>query len=267
MTGKRVFAPQGICTKADPATGQCADSARPGAVDETYEGKPVVASAEIEKVIASAAAEAAQAKGRSLGATIEGEFPNVHAQESSLGNLIVDWMRAARPDADVAVSNGGGLRARLPAGALTYGRLYEVMPFDNLEAVVKMPGAALRDVIARNLQDTNGVIQLSGVSVVGTCDGATLKVVLARPSGALVKDDEIVTVVTSDFLATGGSEMFSSAMPFKSPPVIESATVRDRLAEWITRTGGTWSSRALFDPAKPRMVYPGPRPVKCAQAR
>ena len=267
VTGKRVFAPQGICSKANPATGQCADSARPGAVDETYEGKPVVPSAEIEKVVASAAAEAAIAKGRSLAATIEGDFPNVYAQESPLGNLIADWMRASRPDADVAVSNGGGLRARLPAGALTYGGLYEVMPFDNLEAVVKMPGVALREVIARNLQDTNGVIQLSGVTVAATCEGASLKVVLARPSGALVTDDEIVTVVTSDFLATGGSEMFSSAIPFKSPPVIEGTTVRDRLAEWITKTGGTWRSRALFDPAQPRMVYPGARPVKCAATR
>jgi len=141
------------------------------------------------------------------------------------------------------------------------------MPFDNLEAVVKMPGAALREVIARNLQDTNGVIQLSGVTVAAACDGASLKVVLARPSGAPVKDDEIVTVVTSDFLATGGSEMFTSAIPFKTQPVVEGTTVRDRLAEWITRTGGSWSSRALFDPAKPRMVYPGARPVKCAQAR
>ncbi len=42
VTGKKVFAPQGVCSKANPATGQCADSARPGAVDETYEGKPVV---------------------------------------------------------------------------------------------------------------------------------------------------------------------------------------------------------------------------------
>ena len=267
VTGRKVFAPRGVCSKSNPATGQCADSARLGAVDDTYEGRPVVASAEIDKAIASAVAEAARAKERSLAATIEGDFPNVYAQESALGNLITDWMRAARPDADVAVANGGGLRARLPAGALTYGALYEVMPFDNLEAVVKMPGAALREVIARNLQDTNGVIQLSGVTVAATCEGAALKVAVSRPTGALIADDEIVNVVTSDFLATGGSEMFSSAIPFKSAPVIEGTTVRDRLAEWVARTGGTWRSRALFDPAQPRVVYPGTRPVKCGAAR
>jgi hypothetical protein len=130
-----------------------------------------------------------------------------------------------------------------------------------------MPGAALREVIARNLQDTNGAIQLSGVTVAATCEGATLKVALSRPNGALVTNDEILTVVTSDFLATGGSEMFSSALPFTTPPVIEGATVRDRLAEWIGKTGGTWRSLALFDPAKPRVVYPGTRPVQCGASR
>jgi 2',3'-cyclic-nucleotide 2'-phosphodiesterase (5'-nucleotidase family) len=267
VTGRKVFAPHGVCSKANPATGQCADSARPGAVDETYEGRPVVASAEIDRAIAPAVAAAAQAKGRPLAATIEGDFPNVYAQESALGNLITDWMRAARPGADVAVSNGGGLRARLPAGALTYGGLYEVMPFDNLEAVVKLPGAALREVIARNLQDTNGAIQLSGVAVAATCEGPALKVTLSRPTGALITDDEIVTVVTSDFLATGGSEMFTSAIPFTSAPVIEGTTIRDRLAEWVATTGGTWRAQALFDPAKPRVVAPGPRPVKCVATR
>ena len=40
-------------------------------------------------------------------------------------------MRAARPTADVALTNGGSLRAELPAGALTYGELYEALPFDD----------------------------------------------------------------------------------------------------------------------------------------
>ena len=267
VIGTKVFAPHEVCSKADPGTGECTDITSRGAVDATYEGRSVVPSAEVESVVASAVAEAAPVKGRALGATIEGDFPDVHARESALGNLIADWMRAARPDADVAVWNGGAIRARLPAGALTYGRLYEVVPFDSLEAVLKMRGAALREVVARNLQDMNSVIELSGVSVAAVCEGATLKVVLSRPNGARVTDDELVTVVTSDFLATGGSEMFSSAIPFDRPPAITDTTVRDRLAEWIAKTGGTWRSSMHFDPARPRLVYPGARPVRCAAPR
>jgi 5'-nucleotidase len=267
VTGKKVFAPHEVCSKANPDTGACTDATSRGAVDAAYEGRPVVSSAEVEKVVASAVAEAAQAKGRALGATIEGDFPDVNARESALGNLITDWMRAARPDVDVAVWNAGGIRAPLPAGALTYGRLYEVVPFDDLEAVLTIPGAALREVVARNLQDKNSVIELSGVTVAAACEGATLGVVLSRPNGARVMDDERVTVVTSDFLATGGSGIFSPAIPFDRPPVITDETVRDRMAEWIAKTGGTWRSSVLFDPARPRLVYPGARPVRCAAPR
>ena len=53
--------------------------------------------------------------------------------ESPLGNLFADAFRDAMPGADVALNSNsrGGLRADLPAGALTFGRLYEAFPFDN----------------------------------------------------------------------------------------------------------------------------------------
>ncbi len=54
--------------------------------------------------------------------------------ESPLGNLFANALLAAVPGADVAIGMGarrGGLRADLPAGALTRGLLYDVFPFDN----------------------------------------------------------------------------------------------------------------------------------------
>ena len=51
--------------------------------------------------------------------------------ESPPGNLFADAMRAAVPGADLAIGMGarrGGLRADLPAGALTRGPLYDVFP-------------------------------------------------------------------------------------------------------------------------------------------
>ena len=53
-------------------------------------------------------------------------------RESAFGNLVADLMRPAPPGGDVAITNGGGLRADLPkAAALTYGSLFEALPFDN----------------------------------------------------------------------------------------------------------------------------------------
>ncbi len=53
--------------------------------------------------------------------------------------------------ADVAIYNGGGLRADIPAGPLTYGRLYEVFPFDNRVARLTVTGDELRRVVEGHL--------------------------------------------------------------------------------------------------------------------
>ena len=59
--------------------------------------------------------------------------------DSPLGNLFADAQRE-RTGADVAISNNlrGGLRADLPSGQLTFGRLYDVFPFDNRVARVAL---------------------------------------------------------------------------------------------------------------------------------
>src|SRR5437867_40536 len=50
--------------------------------------------------------------------------------ESPLGNLFADALLAGVPGAEVAINNNsrGGLRTDLPAGALTFGSLYDVFP-------------------------------------------------------------------------------------------------------------------------------------------
>ena len=63
--------------------------------------------------------------------------------ESPLGNLFADAFRAAVPGADAAIGMGarrGGLRAGLPAGALTRGPLYDVFPFDNRVVALALTG-------------------------------------------------------------------------------------------------------------------------------
>jgi 5'-nucleotidase len=64
-------------------------------------------------------------------------LPRVTNEESALGNLFADWSRAAA-GTDVAIANSGGIRADLPAGPLTFGRLYAVTPFDNREMTVTL---------------------------------------------------------------------------------------------------------------------------------
>src|ERR1041384_7513092 len=88
---------------------------------------------------------AATLKSSPLGVVIEDPLPKDDG-ESSVGNLFADWMRAST-GADVTIPIPGGIRIALPAGPLTYGRLFELTPFDNHRAILTLTGAELTGVV------------------------------------------------------------------------------------------------------------------------
>jgi len=70
----------------------------------------------------------------------------------------------------------------------------------------------------------------------------------------------MLTVVTSDFLATGGDGFLTPVMPVR---VLEQGQLlRSELAATIGRLRGPWGAERLALP--PRVTYPGTRPVTCA---
>src|SRR5690606_38282236 len=127
-----------------------------------------------------------------------------YGAESPLGNLFTDLMRAARPQAEVAITNGGGLRADLPAGELTYGALYQASPFDNQFALVRVTAGELARILAANLASDGGFLSISGVRAEARCEGGELRVSLADERGRALPADRRLTIVTTDFLATSG---------------------------------------------------------------
>ena len=90
-------------------------------------------------------------------------------QGNTLGYFIADaYLEMAKkkmdPFVDVAFMNSGGIRLpELPAGPITQGKVFELMPFDNLMTLVKMKGSALKQYLD-TLASTEGIIQ-SGLSV------------------------------------------------------------------------------------------------------
>jgi len=127
---------------------------------------------------------------------------------SVLGQWVADAMREAAK-ADIAFENGGGIRASLPAGTLTMGMLYEILPFDNELWTVELTGRQVLAVLEHGLSGSRyGAIQFSGLRV---------KYDPSRPAGQRVL--EVVTaggepldpgqtylVATNDFLMGGGDE-------------------------------------------------------------
>ena len=65
-------------------------------------------------------------------------------QETNLGDLMADAYRD-QYQTDIAVMNGGGIRANIPAGDITYRELLSVMPYSNTLCAAKVTGQQILD--------------------------------------------------------------------------------------------------------------------------
>jgi 5'-nucleotidase len=270
VAGKRIFQPRDLCAREDSKSGACDQSPIPGptSVPASYEGMPVTPDAAIEAVLAPAIETVRELKARPIGIHLETPVRRQGPVESPLGNLFTDAIRDAVPGADVSLNNtSGGLRADLPPGPLVYGSIYEVMPFDNKVVPLRLTGAALRKVFAAYFSSTRRVLGVSGIRVRISCAGSTMNVVMLRPSGDAIKDDEQVVVVASDFLAAGGDDILKPVIPPQGFDIPGDAPLaRDVLAEFLRRLGGQLREEQLVNLNDPRVTLPGPLPVTCAGA-
>ena len=119
---------------------------------------------------------AAKRRNEKLGATATGVIEKGYEVESSQGNWLTDLMIVATPGAQIALTNGGGLRADIPAGDITYGGLYEAMPFDNRFAVVEVKGSHLRSMVSSNLQRGGAILSWGGLTAKARCKNNQLDV-------------------------------------------------------------------------------------------
>lgn len=90
----------------------------------------------------------------------------IRCQEVPIGNLCADAFRITL-NTDVALVNGGGIRAGLPAGEITYNNLLSVFPFNNTACSATMTGRQLLDALELSvsyLPDEDGsFMQVSGM--------------------------------------------------------------------------------------------------------
>ena len=70
----------------------------------------------------------------------------VRTSETNLGNLCADAVRYAM-DADVGYMNGGGLRAAIQKGDITFNDLLSVFPFNNTVVLAEVSGQTLKDMM------------------------------------------------------------------------------------------------------------------------
>ena len=236
--------------KLHPPRRLCAGDAEPCALDP-YEGHAPHLDASLGKTLEPWLTSAAELKARKLGVSAAGAVKRSYDDESLLGNLMADVILEAAPGSDVALMNGGGIRADLPSGSLTYGHVFEVMPFDNRIAVIKTRGSDLRKWLQNKLSSKHGgFLSIAGVQVEVACNGSKAGVTMTRPDGRTIGDDDRIAIATTDFLASGGE---SFRLPDATVSLDEGELLRERLVASLTRRKVLKSEEpTVFDPAKPR---------------
>jgi 5'-nucleotidase len=246
--------------KIHPPHKLCADDDAPACAPSEYQRRPVPIDKRVASRVAPYLADAQRAKTRKLGVRVTRPVKRGYDEESALGNLFADIMLEASPGADVALMNGGGIRENLPAGELTYGDIFLMMPFDNRFAKVTATGADLKRWLATNLSARKGgILSVAGVTVDVSCQGRQADVVLKRPDGTIFGDADRVIISTSDFLASGGeATKLPQGSVMMDPSEWGAEPIREQLARVLEKRGGILDGedRALFDHAR-RRLKPG----------
>ena len=149
-----VYPPQVNCPAFDVSTGDCVwvSTETTATTTARYEGRTVEPLTSIVEIADRARAYVANIKQEKLGVTLETPITLDGNPESSLANLMLD-AQLASIDADITIDNvSGGIRADLPAGELTYGSVFEILPFDNRVVILDISGREVRKIIAKQVQ-------------------------------------------------------------------------------------------------------------------
>lgn len=195
-------------------------------------------------------------KDTSLGVSSAGEFGRSFGAESALGNFLADLTQRTIPGADLGLINGGGLRANLPAGTLTYGHIFKILPFDNQLALMKVSGATLRKLVAIGLSGKNEFYSWSS-NLRAVADGCELKELTVN--GKSVNPKATYTIATSDFLAGGGSGVSDAKVPAGDVKVFWDApfVLREAIVGVLRQQKAELRADDFYDRKAPRQVIRG----------
>lgn len=152
--------------------------------------------------------------------------------ESPLSNIVADMLRESTKPyigtaADMGLVNIGGLRANLSAGEITYGSVYEILPFQNSLCILTLKGKDLLD-LAEDIAKAGG----EGVSNMQIVADKNHEVIHATIGGRAIDKDKNYTVATIDYLAEGNDKMVS-LLKAERKQCFPEATIRSLFVEYI----------------------------------
>lgn len=178
---------------------------------------------------------------------IEGSREVCRAMECAMGNLVADAMldRVRDQGIDVAIQNGGGLRATIDAGDVTMGEVLTVLPFQNALATFQLTGAdivaALENGVSQVEEGAGRFPQVSGMRFVwnpAADPGARIVSVEVETADGFAPLDPaaVYGVVSNNYMRSGGDgyATFTQGMnAYDFGPGLEQV-----VADYIAASGG-----------------------------
>ncbi|MGB7285408.1 MAG: 5'-nucleotidase C-terminal domain-containing protein, partial [Salaquimonas sp.] len=158
-------------------------------------------------------------KGKLIGSaegTVDGDRNSCRLGECSMGNLVADAMldRTKGQGIQIAIQNGGGLRASIEGGEVTMGDVLSVLPFQNAVATFELKGSDIIASLEQGVSETKEIKgkfpQVAGLRFAWDEGVEPLK---GRVKQVQVKDgdgwkdidpESTYKVVTNDFMRSGG---------------------------------------------------------------
>lgn len=161
---------------------------------------------------------------------IAGETLERKQPESNLGNFMADMMlhagnRFFGDSVDAAFVNYHGMRITIiPKGEVTVGKIFELMPFQNLVVLQRVRGDVLQKFL--DLTAAEGGWPVAGV---------TMQIVDKKASNVKIKGESLdplkmYNIVNSDYIATGGD---NASMLSNIPHESSGHLMRDAIFDYI----------------------------------
>lgn len=169
---------------------------------------------------------------------LDGERADVRTGETNLGNMIAEALLDVS-GADVALTNGGGIRTSIDAGEVTKGEVLTVLPFGNTVRVIELSGADITAAIENGITDypeAKGAFpHIAGMMVeFDATKEAGSRVTKITIAGLPLVPTQTYTMATNDFLTYGGDsyEMFEG-----KPVVGEYGAMDEVLIDYMNAKG------------------------------
>ena len=196
---------------------------------------------------------------------LDGARENVRTKETNFGQLVADAMLDAT-GAEVALTNGGGIRASIEAGDITKNHIVTSFPFGNYLVTKEVKGkdikAALEHGLSKYPEQNGGFPHVAGITFTfNTANPAGSRVSDLMIGGSPVDMEKAYLFVTNDFMAAGGDD-YTMLKPYAT--VNEYAAFDEILVNYIKKMGTistTLVPRMTVNETAPAAPAPMPEPT------